>query len=70
MDVPKLEGEVKYGQFKAWRDSWNDYCKLTKLSKAPLDEQRAVLRSCFDINMKNYLKNAIGITEERNLSTE
>ena len=38
VDTPKLEGEVKYTQFKVWEESWFDYCKLTKLSIAPVDE--------------------------------
>ena len=29
--LPKFEGELNFGNFKVWKDSWNDYYKLSQL---------------------------------------
>ena len=36
----------------------------------PMDEQRAVLRSCMDNAMRQYVKSAINIREEDNITTD
>ena len=66
--IPKLEGDINIPQFKAWKEAWTDYCKLAMIHTLPVDIQRAILRSCFDCEMRNYVKNAIGIMEEDDLS--
>ena len=50
-----------------WQREWNDYVKLSKINQRPPDEQRALLRSCMDREMRGYLENAIGISEEQNM---
>ena len=64
----KLEVDITYSKFKAWRDSWNDYYKLQKLNSQPIDIQRADLRSCLTEEMKIHLKCAIDVVENDNSS--
>ena len=68
--LPNLEGEMTYSKFKTWKESWNDYCKLARVHGYARDEQRALLRSCFDIGVRTYINKVVGICEEDDLTID
>ena len=57
---PTLEVKT-YTAFLEWRETWNDYCSLSRISTLSSENQRAHLRSCIDTEMKHLLRCAVGV---------
>ena len=67
---PLLQEDTTYSKFKSWRETWQDYTMLIQLEKLPPGSQRAHLRSCISEEMRSYIKCALGITKETEMTVD
>ena len=66
---PVLNIDTTFSNFKAWRETWEDYAMLQNHEKLPLAIQKADFRSCLSDDMKQHLKCAIDIAmDDENIS--
>ena len=55
----KLARDISLRAFKSWRNTWEDYATLARLSRLPSAEQIACLRTCFTDEMRSTLEHII-----------
>ena len=67
---PLLQEDTTYSKFKSWRETWQDYTMLIQFEKLPPGSQRAHLRSCISEEMRSYIKCALGINKETEMTVD
>jgi transposase InsO family protein len=59
----KLERGVSHAMFKVWRESWDDFARLSDVAKEPREKQVAILKGCMGLKMRMDLQHAIGVAD-------
>ncbi len=56
---PMLNTSITLAKFRSWRDSWNDYSRVYQITELPLEDQQALLRGTFSLEMRDVLKHIL-----------
>lgn len=60
---PKLSATTTLREFRAWRETWQDFAQLSELEKQPRPRQLALFRTCLSDDMRATLRHAIELQE-------
>ena len=59
--MEKLHADVTAATLKLWKNRWDDFSSLNRLSEYPMSEQLAALRMVMDISMQRVVEFTLGI---------
>eukprot|EP00095_Tigriopus_kingsejongensis_P006326 maker-scaffold411_size179879-snap-gene-0.29 protein:Tk06326 transcript:maker-scaffold411_size179879-snap-gene-0.29-mRNA-1 annotation:"hypothetical protein DAPPUDRAFT_257720" len=67
---PALEARVTLGEFRVWRDKWNNYFRASRLNLQPLLDQRIQLISDITVPMCQLMESSVVLSVDATISVE